>query len=103
MYLKSFLFFGLLPLGFSTSAQPSPNQSSYIVTKTNDTIYGKVKVNLFIGGLKLITADSSYKIDPNSYIAYYDTKQKAVYRSKVLPSLIPEKLAKKMAITEKAD
>jgi|GEM_PF-1679479 len=101
--LKSFLLFFLITLGLSTNAHPPLAQSSYIVTKTNDTIYGKIKVNIFTSSLKLVTADSTYHVDPNIYTAYYDAKHKATYRSKVLPSLIPEKLAKKMSITPKAD
>ncbi len=101
--LKLFLLLSLLILGVSTNAQLPFNHSSYIVTKTNDTIYGKIKVNIFTGNLKLVTADSAYEINPNIYTAYYHAKQKAIYRSKVLPSLIPEKLAKKMSITPKAD
>lgn len=103
MQIKPFLVFSLLVLGISANAHSKLKSSSYIVTKTNDTIYGKIKVNYLIGGLKLVTADSTYKIDPNTYTAYYDAKHSAVYRSKVLPSLIPPALAKKFTIPEKAE
>lgn len=103
MHIKSLIVFSLLILGLSANAHSSLKDKSYIVTKTNDTIYGKIKVNILIGGLKLITADSSYIIDPNNYSAYYNAKKKATYRSKVLPGFLPEKLAKKMSIPEKAN
>jgi hypothetical protein len=102
MHIKSLLVFSLFILSLSANAHTSLKDKSYIVTKTNDTIYGKIKVNLLIGGLKLVTADSSYKIDPNIYTAYYNAKKKAVYRSKVLPNFVPQKLAKKMAMPEQA-
>lgn len=102
MPIKPFIFICLVIFGFSANAHPPLKEKSYIVTKSNDTICGKIKVNIFTGELKLITADSVYKIDPNKYIAYYNAKKKAVYRSKVLPGLIPAKLAKKMSIPENA-
>lgn len=102
MNIKSAIVFSLLTVGLSANAHSSLKEKSYIVTKTNDTVYGKIKVNFLIGGLKLITADSSYTIDPNIYSVYYNAKKKEVYRSKVLPSFVPQELAKKMAIAEKA-
>ncbi|MCR4033804.1 MULTISPECIES: hypothetical protein [Flavobacterium] len=103
MSFKSLYFSGLLLLVLSANAQNQPITSSYIVTKTNDTLYGKIKMNAFTGERKLITADSSYKIDPEQYSAYYDQKHKSLYRSKILPSLLTEKLKKKLAIVEKPD
>ncbi|MCV9927852.1 hypothetical protein OIU83_09325 [Flavobacterium sp. LS1R49] len=103
MHIRSITFFFLLIFSLSGNAHSPSKDKSYIVTKTNDTIYGKIKVNILIGGLKLITADTSYVINPNIYLAYYNAKKKAVYRSKVLPGFIPEKLAKKLSLAEKAD
>lgn len=102
MYIKSLIIFSLLLLGLSANAHPSLKDKSYVVTKTNDTIYGRIKVNFLIGGLKLITADSSYIVDPNIYSAYYNAKEKEVYNSKVLPNFIPQELAKKMSTPEQA-
>lgn len=102
MLIKSLIVFPLLILGLSASAASPIKDKSYIVTKTNDTIYGRLKVNYLIGGIKLITAGSSYRLDPNTYVAYYNAKDNALYRSKVLPGFIPKDLAKKMAIPEKA-
>ena len=102
MAIKSLIVFPLLILGLSASAASPMNNKSYVVTKTNDTIYGRIKANYLIGGAKLITADSSYTLDPNAYIAYYDAKNKALYRSKVLPGFIPRDLARKMSIPENA-
>jgi len=102
MLIKSLIVFPLLILGLSASAASPIKDKSYIVTKTNDTLYGRLKVNYLIGGIKLITADSSYRLDPNTYVAYYNAKDNTLYRSKVLPGFIPKDLAKKMAIPEKA-
>lgn len=102
MAIKSLIVFPLLILGLSASAASPMNNKSYVVTKTNDTIYGRIKANYLIGGAKLITADSSYTLDPNAYIAYYNAKNKALYRSKVLPGFIPRDLARKMSIPENA-
>lgn len=102
MPVKLLIVFPLLILGLSASAASPMKDKSYIVTKTNDTIYGRIKANYLIGGVRLITADTSYKLDPNLYIAYYNAKNKVLYRSKVLPGFIPGNLAKKMAIPEKA-
>lgn len=102
MLIKSLIVFPLLILGLSASAASPIKDKSYIVTKTNDTIYGRLKVNYLIGGIKLITADSSYRLDPNTHVAYYNAKDNTLYRSKVLPGFIPKDLAKKMAIPEKA-
>lgn len=103
MHIKPFIFFCLLIFGISTNAAPQIKDKSYIVTKANDTIYGKIKINHLLGGLKLITSDSTYKINPNTYTAYYNAKEKALYRSKVLPSLIPLELARKLSTAPKSD
>lgn len=102
MHIKSLIVFPLLILGISARADSPVKDKSYIVTKANDTIYGRIKVNYLVGGVKLITADTSYKLDPNTYTAYYNAKNKILYRSKVLPGFMPEGLAKKMSIPEKA-
>lgn len=102
MHIKLLIIFPLLVLGISARADSPMKDKSYIVTKTNDTIYGRIKANYLIGGIKLITADTSYKLDPNAYIAYYNAKNKMLYRSKVLPGFIPRDLAKKMSIPENA-
>jgi len=103
MQLTKALFFSFLLLGISASAQQIKRPSSYIVTKTNDTIYGKIKTNLLIGDSKLVTKDGSYQLDANLYTAYYNAKQKATYHSKLLPMLMPEKLAKKLDLYGKSD
>lgn len=100
--VKLLIALPLLALGLSARADSPLKDKSYLVTKTNDTIYGKIKANYWIGGAKLIAADSTYKLDPNVYTAYYNAKNKVLYRSKVLPGFIPEDLAKKMAIPEQA-
>lgn len=102
MPIKSLIVFPLLILGLSASAASPMKDKSYVVTKTNDTIYGRIKANYLIGGVELITADTSYKLDPNLYIAYYNAKKKVLYRSKILPGFIPRDLAKKMSIPENA-
>lgn len=102
MHIKSLIVFPLLILGISARADSPVKEKSYLVTKANDTIYGRIKVNYLIGGVKLITADTSYKLDPNTYTAYYNAKNKMLYRSKVLPGFMPKDLAKKMSIPEKA-
>jgi len=102
MHIKSLILLPLLILGISARANSPVKDKSYIVTKTNDTIYGRVKVNYLIGGVKLITADTSYRLDPNTYTAYYNAKNKMLYRSKVLPGFMPKDLAKKMSIPENA-
>lgn len=102
MPIKSLIVFQLLIFGLSASAATPMKDKSYIVTKTNDTIYGRIKANYLIGGVKLIAADTSYKLDPNAYIAYYNAKNKTLYHSKVLPGFIPRDLAKKMSIPENA-
>ena len=100
--MRLFITLSFLILALSASANQSLKFKSYIVTKTNDTIYGRIKANYLIGGLKLVTKDSTYKIDANIYSAYYNALKKTVYRSRILPGFIPEKLAKKMAIPQEA-
>ncbi|WP_419788470.1 hypothetical protein [Mucilaginibacter sp. SP1R1] len=100
--MKPVIVLYLLISALSAKAHQAPKYRSYIVTKTNDTIYGRIKVNYLIGGLKLITADSIYKIDPNNYVAYYNAKKNVIYRSKILPGFVPKDLAKKMSIPKQA-
>ncbi|WP_184544677.1 hypothetical protein [Mucilaginibacter sp. FT3.2] len=102
MHIKPFIILALLIVCLSTNAQTALKNRSYIVTKTNDTVYGRIKANWLVGGLKLVTADSVYKIDANTYTAYYNAKKKTVYRSRVLPGFISAELAKKMSMPENA-
>lgn len=102
MFIKKLIVLSSLALAVSATAQSSVKPESYIVTRSNDTIFGKIKKNIWIGGLKLVTADGTYKIDPDMYTAYYNKATNVTYRSKVLPSFLPAALEKKLPVPRSA-
>ncbi|WP_333627552.1 hypothetical protein [Sphingobacterium siyangense] len=89
-------------MNLALHAQEQTEPCSYVVTRTNDTIYGHIKAHFFTGNLKLVTLEATYNVDPNCYASYYNARQKELYRSKMLSGPIPAKIAKRIAIAPKS-
>lgn len=102
MFFRFIISFIILIMNLALHAQEQTEPCSYVVTRTNDTIYGHIKTHFFTGNLKLVTLDASYNVDPNCYASYYNARQKELYRSKMLSGPIPAKVTKRIAIAPKS-
>lgn len=61
------------------------NKEDYVVTMTEDTIYGKLTAGL-LGRPKLITENDKITCNPKKIQAYYRASKKVTYRAILLPN-----------------
>ncbi len=75
----AFLVFVFVVLPFLASAQ-----KDYVVLEKGDTVYGKIRKNLFGGNMRIVSKEEEIKIGENVNI-YYVNKESASYYNVIKP------------------
>lgn len=78
--MKSFvLIFCCTLMTLSLFAQKKKKPQDYLITNSNDTIFGKFK-KVFMGNLTFVSDDNEFHLDPALYKAYYTKSDGKLYQ-----------------------
>jgi hypothetical protein len=90
---KLYLGYAIIFITLLTQNVSAQKRQEYVVLKTGDTVYCKIKGGLF-GGKSYINKDgASVKITTDEVKEYYFRKDKTPFESKILPNGKPDFLA----------